>query len=80
MATATPDPQSRWRCTACGNLTRFDVVRLTRSREFVHADLSGEARVEEREVLSEVIEQVTCRWCSGVNTIELVPRPSAVNG
>jgi len=70
----------RWRCTACGNLTRFDVVRTTRTREYVHADLSGEARVEEREVLAETIEQVTCRWCSGVNTIELVPRPATASG
>jgi hypothetical protein len=73
----TPTEQTRWRCTACGNLTRFDVVRTTRTREFVHADLSGEQQVEEREVLSEVVERVTCRWCNGVDTVELVARPSA---
>ena len=78
MASALPTADSRWRCTACGNLTRFDVVRTTRAREYVHADLSGEARVEEREVLADTIEQVTCRWCNGVNTIELVARPAAV--
>jgi hypothetical protein len=77
MASALPTAESRWRCTACGNLTRFDVVRTTRTREYVHADLSGEARVEEREVLAETIEQVTCRWCNGVNTIELVARPAS---
>jgi hypothetical protein len=80
MSAALPDENARWRCTACGNLTRFDVVRTTRTREYVHADLSGEQRVEEREVLSDTVEQVTCRWCSGVNTIELVPRPSAAAG
>ena len=76
MATALPTSETRWRCTACGNLTRFDVVRTTKTREYVHADLAGEARVEESEVLAESIEQVTCRWCNGVNTIELVDRPA----
>jgi hypothetical protein len=73
----TPTDETRWRCTACGNLTRFDVVRATKAREFVHADLSGEQQVEEREVISDVVEHVTCRWCNGVDTVELVPRPHA---
>ena len=77
MPTAVPTDDTRWRCTGCGNLTRFDVVRSVRTRDFVHADLSGEQEVEESEVLAEVVEQVTCRWCNGVNTVELVPRPSA---
>jgi hypothetical protein len=77
MATALPTEQTRWRCRACGNLTRFDVVRSTRTREFIHADLSGQQEVEEREVLADVVERVTCRWCNGVDTVELVDRPSA---
>jgi hypothetical protein len=77
MPTAAPSDDTRWRCSACGNLTRFDVVRSTRTRDFVHADLSGAQQVEESEVLSAVVEQVTCRWCNGVNTVELVARPSA---
>lgn len=77
MPTAAPTNDTRWRCTGCGNLTRFDVVRSVRTRDFVHADLSGEQQVEESELLSEVVEQVTCRWCNGVNTVELVARPSA---
>ena len=77
MATALPTEQTRWRCRACGNLTRFDVVRSTRAREFIHADLSGEQEVEEREVLADVVEQVTCRWCNGIDTVELVDRPGA---
>ena len=76
MATSLPSADTRWRCTACGNLTRFDVIRTTKTREYVHADLAGDARVEESEVLAESIEQVTCRWCNGVNTIELVPKPA----
>jgi hypothetical protein len=77
VPTPLPDADSRWRCTACGNLTRFDVVRSVRTRDFVHADLAGEQQVEESEVLAEVVEQVTCRWCNGVDTVEMVPRPSA---
>jgi hypothetical protein len=77
MPTAPPTGETRWRCTQCGNLTRFDVVRSVRTRDFVHADLSGAQQVEESEVLAETVEQVTCRWCNGVNTVELVARPSA---
>jgi len=72
---APPTPESRWRCTACGNLTRFDVVRTRRLREFVHADLAGDPLVEESETLSDVVEHVTCRWCGAVDQVELVPRP-----
>lgn len=71
-----PTAGTRWRCTRCGNLTRFDVTRRSRATEFVHVDLAGEPAVEEREVLEEVVESVRCRWCDGVDTVELVPRPT----
>lgn len=77
MPAPLPTHDTRWRCTACGNLTRFDVVRVTRTQDFIHADLAGEQQVEDREVLSDVVERVTCRWCNGVDTVELVARPSA---
>lgn len=70
-----PTADTRWRCAQCGNLTRFDVTRTSRTEEFLHADLSGEARVEERRVLSDTIERVACRWCGSADQIELVPRP-----
>jgi len=72
-----PGPESRWRCRQCGNLTRFDVVRTTRAREYLHVDLSGDPVVEEREVVEDVVEHVTCRWCSSVDAVEEVPRPEA---
>jgi hypothetical protein len=72
-----PTAETRWRCTLCGNLTRFDVERTVRSRDFVHVDLAGEAVVEEREVLRETVERVTCRWCGHADSVELVPRPAA---
>ncbi len=77
---SVPSATTRWRCTRCGNLTRFDVTRRARTREFLHVDLSGEAVVEEREVLEEAVESVRCRWCDGVGTVELVPRPDDGGG
>lgn len=75
MPVAAPGPDSRWRCGSCGNLTRFDVVRTVRSREFLHVSLAGEPEVAEREVLSEAIERVTCRWCAAVDNVVVEPRP-----
>ena len=72
-----PTAGTRWRCSQCGNLTRFDLTRRTRVREYLHVDLSGEPAVEEQEVLEEVVESVRCRWCDGAGTVELVPRPAA---
>jgi hypothetical protein len=70
-----PDERSRWRCAHCGNLTRFDVVRSSRTREFWHLDMSGAPTIEEREVLAENVEQVVCRWCGAGDRVEIVPRP-----
>ncbi|MEU3350425.1 hypothetical protein [Streptomyces sp. NPDC037389] len=72
-----PTAGTRWRCTLCGNLTRFDVTRTTKAVEFTHLDLAGEPAVEEREIVSETIESVRCRWCNAVDQIELVARPGA---
>ena len=52
-------------------------MRTVRTREFVHVDLSGEQAVEEREVLGERLEHVSCRWCRGTDTVSLEPRPGA---
>lgn len=76
MPAAVPGPQERWRCSLCGNLTRFDVVRTQTASEFVHLDLAGEPRVEERVVQEEVVSSVTCRWC-GSTDVGVVPRPAA---
>ena len=75
MSVPVPTEASRWRCTLCGNLTRFDVQRSTRAREYVHVSLAGEPVVEERELLSEIVEHVTCRWCGRADSVEVVPRP-----
>jgi hypothetical protein len=72
---ALPDERSRWRCAHCGNLTRFDVTRTTRVREYWHLAMSGEPGIDEREVLAETVEQVVCRWCGASDRVELVARP-----
>ena len=63
----------RYRCTACGNLTRFDVTTTRRERAFHHYTVGGELTVEDREVLFEEVESVFCRWCGNGNSVEILP-------
>ncbi len=60
----------RYRCAACGNLTRFDVTVTRRSRAFHHYTVGGELTVEDEEVVSEVVEEVRCRWCGTGTGVE----------
>jgi hypothetical protein len=60
----------RFRCTACGNLTRFDVVVSRRTRAFHHYTVGGELSVEDEEVLDEKVEEVACRWCGTGDHVE----------
>ena len=62
----------RYRCTACGNLTRFDVTTTRRSTAFHHFTVGGELTIEDEEVLSEVVEDVSCRWCGSGAAVEEV--------
>ena len=69
-AVSTP----RYRCNACGNLTRFDVVSTRRSRAFHHYTVGGELEIEDEQVLSETIESVTCHWCgTGSSVVQAQP-------
>ncbi len=54
---------ARYRCNACGNLTRFDVATTRRTSAFHHYSVGGDLTVEEEKVLEERVERVTCRWC-----------------
>ncbi len=68
----------RYRCTACGNLTRFDVTSTRRTRAFHHYTVGGQLEVEDTEVLDEVVEEVACRWCgSGRSVIEVSEEEAA---
>ena len=62
----------RYRCTACGNLTRFDVTTTRRTRAFHHFSIAGELSVEDEEVLSETVEDVSCRWCGSGRAVEVL--------
>jgi hypothetical protein len=63
---------TRYRCAACGNLTRFDVTSTRRTRSFHHFSVGGELRIEDTEVLAEEVEAVTCRWCGTGTSVEVV--------
>jgi hypothetical protein len=65
-------PPIRYRCTACGNLTRFDVTVTRRERAFHHYSIGGDLQVEERETLAEHVEDVSCRWCGHGRAVERI--------
>jgi hypothetical protein len=77
VAVSLPDRTTRWRCGACGNLTRFDVTTTRRTTEFWHFDLAGDHRVETSTTDREAVAEVTCRWCGRADAVELVPRAEA---
>ena len=65
-------PGNRFRCDACGNLTRFDVDVTERQRRYWHADLGGEGQVEASETVAQTVNAVTCRWCGSSDRIQVV--------
>ena len=62
----------RYRCTACGNLTRFDVTTTRRTKAFHHYTVGGDLEIEDEQVLSESVESVECRWCESGANVEQV--------
>ncbi|MGH9195779.1 MAG: hypothetical protein ACRD1T_08575 [Acidimicrobiia bacterium] len=69
---AVPEKE-RYRCGACGNLTRFDVFETKKTRSFYHYSLAGELSIEEEEFIAHEVERVVCRWCGSADSIEIVP-------
>ena len=63
---------ARYRCTACGNRTRFDVTTTRRTRAFHHFTIGGELTVEDEEVLGEEVEEIACRWCGSGKAVEVL--------
>lgn len=61
---------SRYRCNACGNLTRFDVTATRTVRAFHHYSVGGDLTVEDAEVLAERIDEVLCHWCNSGTSVE----------
>lgn len=71
---------TRYRCNACGNVTRFDVLATRRTRAFHHYSIGGDLEIEDEEVIEERVEQVTCRWCNtSGDKIEIVDPAAAVD-
>jgi hypothetical protein len=63
---------TRYRCAACGNVTRFDVTLTRRSRAFHHFTVGGDLTIEDEEVLAEEVEEVSCRWCGSGTAVEVL--------
>lgn len=60
----------RYRCTSCGNLTRFDVTSTRRTRAYHHFTVGGDLTVEDEQVLDESVDSVECRWCGPAGRVE----------
>jgi len=65
-----------YRCEACGNRTRFDVVDTVRRRRYEHYTLGGEMAVEEEEILERRVERVVCRWCDRADAVVPADQPA----
>jgi hypothetical protein len=64
--------EPRYRCDACGNLTRFDVTTTRTTKGFHHYTVGGELQVEEEQVLAHRVDEVVCRWCGhGRSVVEI---------
>ena len=69
---------ARYRCTSCGNLTRFDVVERQRTRAYHHFTVGGDLHVAEVDVLESEVESVTCRWCGPSGNVVVVEDGPAI--
>jgi len=68
---------TRYRCSACGNLTRFDVVAVRKTRAYHHFSVGGELQVEDEVVVDETVEEVSCRWCGSGSAVETISNGEA---
>ena len=59
-----------YRCSWCGNRTRFDVYEQIRRRRFAHFTLGGDVEYEDETMLDREVEKVVCRWCDRADGIE----------
>ena len=68
-ATASP---TRYRCTSCGNVTRFDVIAWRRSKAYHHYTVGGALAIDDEEILESRVESVVCRWCGPSGQVEVL--------
>jgi DNA-directed RNA polymerase subunit RPC12/RpoP len=62
----------RYRCAACGNLTRFDVVTTSTMKAYHHYSVGGDLEIEDVEIISESVDSVSCRWCGHGRAVDVV--------
>jgi hypothetical protein len=74
-----PSGVPRYRCGACGNLTRFEVVRTSTTRSFHHFTVGGELTIDEIDVVEDEVVSVTCRWCGTGSAIEVIEDDEATS-
>ena len=72
LGDATTGEVVRYRCAACGNLTRFNIVITRRTSAFHHFSVGGELTIEDEVVLDETVEEITCRWCGNGKGVEVL--------
>ncbi len=53
----------RFRCDACGNITRFDFEVVEHSKAFYHFGIGGELNIEDLKIIDRKVVEITCRWC-----------------
>ncbi len=51
----------------------IDVTTTSTVKAFHHYSVGGELTVEEPEVLTQVIDDVVCRWCNSGDGVEELP-------
>jgi hypothetical protein len=51
-------------------VTRFDVTTTRTARAFHHYTVGGELTVEEEQVVTETVDDVSCRWCGNGGAVE----------
>ena len=70
--TVGPVSLPRYRCDACGNLTRFDVTISQTTKAFHHFTVGGDLVVEDEEIVTRHVDAVVCRWCGhGRSVVEI---------
>lgn len=67
-----PSGVNRYRCNACGNLTRFEVVETRTVRAYHHYTVGGELTVEDETELSHRVDSIACRWCGHGAELEVL--------
>lgn len=64
----------RYRCTACGGLTRFRIKRSVLVETYYHQTVAGDIIPETPVVLSDEIISVECVWCGHGKGVEEIER------